>query len=71
MVLIAVESIIHARVLVVQVVPIGTNIGLVRLMWDMVNGSFLASRGALHGALSASGFGQDEIRQSWAALRYG
>lgn len=69
--LIAVETIIQAMVFVVQVVPIGTNKSLVRLMWAMVNGSFLESRGAIHGALSASGFGQDEIRQSWAALRYG
>lgn len=68
---IAVETIIHAIVFVVQVVPIGTNIGLVRLMWVMVNGSFLESRGAIHGALSASGFGQEAISQSWAALRYG
>ncbi len=68
---IAVESIIQAIVFVVQVVPIGTNIGLVRLMWVMVNGSLLESRGAIHSGLSASGFGPAVIRRSWAALRYG
>ena len=69
--LIAVETIIQAMVFVVQVVPIGTNIGLLRIMWAMVNGSFLQSRGAVHGALSESGFAGAEIRQSWAALSGG
>lgn len=69
--LIAVETIIQAMVFVVQVVPIGTNLGLVRIMWAMVNGSFLQSRGAVHGALSESGFAAAEIRQSWAALSDG
>jgi hypothetical protein len=68
---IAVASIIQAIVYVVQVVPIGTNIGLVRLMWMMVNGSMLESRGAIHSGLSASGFEPAVIRRSWAALRYG
>jgi len=40
-------------------------------MWAMVNGSFLASRGAIHGALLASDFTDEEIRRSWAALRHG
>lgn len=69
--LIAVETIIQAMVFVVQVVPIGTNLGLLRIMWAMVNGSFLQSRGAVHGALSESCFTADEIRQSWAALSGG
>lgn len=67
----AVEEIITAIAFVVQIVPLGTNLGLARLLWVMVNGSFLESRGAIHGGLSASNFGRDEIRRSWAALRYG
>lgn len=67
----AVTEIITVIVFVVQVVPIGTNLGLVRLLWVMVNGSFLESRGAIHSALAVSNFGSDEIRRSWAALRYG
>ena len=54
-----------------QVVPIGTNIGLIRILWVMVNGSFLQSRGAVFSALHLSGFDAQEIRRSWAALRYG
>jgi len=67
----AVETTISALVYIVQVVPIGTNISLVRILWVMVNGSFLSSRGAIHPALSSSGFSDDEVRRSWAALRYG
>lgn len=37
----------------------------------MSNGSFLSSRGAIHGALAESGFNDDEIRRSWEALGYG
>jgi hypothetical protein len=67
----AVAEIIAAIVFVVQAVPIGTNLGLVRVLWGMVNGSFLESRGAIHRGLLASNFGTDETRRSWAALRYG
>lgn len=67
----AVEPIIQAIVGVVQTVPIGTNIGLVRLLWVMVQGSLLVSRGAIHSGLAASGFEQNEISQSWSAFRYG
>jgi hypothetical protein len=56
---------------VVQTVPIGTNIGLMHILWVMVNGSFLRSRGALFSALHLSGFEAQAIRRSWAALRYG
>lgn len=69
--LIAVETIIQAMAFVVQVVPVGTNLGLLRIMWAMSNGSFLKSRGAVHGALAESGFTAGEIRRSWAALSYG
>jgi len=67
----AVERIITALDFVVQDTPIGTNISLLRLLWAMVNGSFLQSRGAVHGALSASNFADEEIRRGWSALRYG
>jgi len=67
----AVTEIITAIVFVVQVVPIGTNLGLVQLMWAMVQGSFLRSRGAIHSGLLASDFADGEIRRSWSGLRYG
>ena len=69
--LIAAEATVQAMAFVVQTVPIGTNIGLLRILWVMVNGSFLRSRGAIFSALHVSGFSVEEIRRSWAALRYG
>lgn len=67
----AIERIITALEFVVQDTAIGTNLSLFRLLWAMVNGSFLQSRGAVHGALSASAFADEEIRRGWSALRYG
>jgi len=67
----AVEHTVHAITFMMQGVPIGTNIGLVHILWVMVNGSFLGSRGALFPALYVNGFSVKEIRRSWAALRYG
>jgi hypothetical protein len=56
---------------IVKVVPIGTNLALLQLMWAMITGSFLSSRGAIHSALSKTGFESEEIRRSWRALRWG
>jgi hypothetical protein len=68
---IAVELTVHAIAAVVQTVPIGTNIALMRLVWVMVSGSFLQSRGAVFSALAERGFDRQEVRRSWAALRSG
>lgn len=67
----AIEYTITALVTILQVVPMGTNVGLLRVMWVMLNGSLLGSRGSVHGALWANGFGVGEIRRSWAALSNG
>ncbi|MBV7332621.1 hypothetical protein KFU94_31210 [Chloroflexi bacterium TSY] len=45
---------------VLQVTPMGTNVNVMRLMWAMLNGSFLKSRGAIHSALKESGFEDEE-----------
>jgi hypothetical protein len=50
----AAEVTVQARVMIVQVVPIGTNIRLIRIVWIMVNGSFLQSRRAVLSALHLS-----------------
>jgi hypothetical protein len=34
----------------------GTNLALLQLMWTILNGSFLQSRGAIFPALAANGF---------------
>ncbi|MBV7326812.1 hypothetical protein KFU94_00845 [Chloroflexi bacterium TSY] len=46
---------------VLQVTPMGTNVNVMRLMWAMLNGSFLKSRGAIHSALKESGFEDEEL----------
>jgi len=56
---------------IVKEVPVGTNLALLQLMWAMITGSFLSSRGAVHSALVWSGFEADETRRSWRALRWG
>lgn len=69
--LIAVEHTVQAISAVVQTVPVGTNIALMQLVWVMLNGSFLRSRGAVFAALDGQGFTRQEVRRSWAALRSG
>ena len=67
----AVEATIQAIVFVVQVTPVGTNLGLANLLWAMVSGSFLSSRGAIFPALQLGGLSAETIRRSWSAMRYG
>ena len=68
---IAIEQTIQALQAVLQEVPVGTNLALLQLLWSMLNGSFLISRGAIFPAMKASGFNEPEIRRGWAAMRYG
>lgn len=67
----AVEATIQAIVFVVQVTTVGTNLGLANLLWAMVSGNFLSSRGALFPALQVGGMDEAEMRRSWSAMRYG
>lgn len=68
---IVVEHTVQAMMAVVQTVPVGTNLALLRLLWVMMSGGFLASRGAVFGALAEAGLSAEEVRRSWAALRQG
>jgi hypothetical protein len=69
--LIAVENTIQALQAVVQGLPVGTNFALLQLMWVMLQGRLLVSRGAIFPALIAGGFSWTVTRRCWAALRYG
>jgi len=62
---------LHVLEQIVKVVPVGTNLALLQLMWAMISGALLSSRGAVHSALARSGFEAGEIRRSWRALRWG
>lgn len=56
---------------VVAAVPVGTNLGLVCLLWMLVSGRLLATRGALIPGLSAVGLAAPAVRRAWAALGHG
>jgi len=51
--------------------PIGTNLGLLHLLWMLVSGQLLATRGALIPGLSACGLSERAVRRAWAALGQG
>ena len=51
--------------------PVGTNLGLFWLLWALVSGRFLLSRGAVFPALADRGLPADAVRRSAAALAYG
>lgn len=67
----AVKVTIQAIVFIVQVTPVGTNLGLANLLWAMVSGAFLSSRGAIFPALQLVGLSAAEMRRSWSAMRHG
>jgi hypothetical protein len=69
--LIAIEHTIQALQAVVQGLPVGTNFALLQLMWVMLQGRLLVSRGAIFPALTAAGFSWTVARRCWAAMRYG
>jgi len=62
---------LHVLEQIVKSVPVGTNLALLQLIWAMISGTFLPARGAVHTALSLSGFSKAEIQRSWTALRHG
>jgi hypothetical protein len=56
---------------VVADVPVGTNLGLFSLLWTLLSGRLLDSRGAVIPALAAFGLCPAAVRRAWAALAYG
>lgn len=68
---IAITHTIHVLQIIVQAVPMGTNLALLQMMWTILNGSFLQSRGAIFPALKANGFTPEESRRIWQAFRHG
>src|SRR4029434_4713737 len=52
-------------------VPVGTDLGVVWLLWALISGRVLLSRGARFPALADGGLPADAVRRSGAALAYG
>jgi hypothetical protein len=57
--------------LLVSPMPIGTNQGLLHLLWMMVSGRLLATRGAVIPGLDQLGLPPTQVRRAWAALAHG
>lgn len=51
--------------------PIGTNLGLVQVLWMLVSGRLLTTRGAIIPGLDACGLSRRTVRRAWAALGTG
>ena len=56
---------------VVKTLPVGTNLALLYVLWALLSGDFLASRGALFPALLALGLSAIQIRRCSQAVRDG
>jgi hypothetical protein len=65
------EKIVHVLEQVVKGVPVGTNLALLHMLWAIMTGSFLSSRGAIFAALQRCGFNRQESQRSWQALAQG
>jgi hypothetical protein len=51
--------------------PVGTNLGLLHLLWMLVSGRLLAARGAVLPGLQECGLSDRAMRRAWAALGQG
>jgi len=68
---IAVSQTMLALCVVIQDLPIGTNLGMLHFLWMLMSGSLLPSRGALFPALQAIGLSPAAVRRAWAAFQCG
>lgn len=66
-----VYRIIEVLSVIVMDLPIGTNLAVFHLLWTVLSGRLLDSRGAIIPALGASGLPTAAVRRAWAALAYG
>src|SRR5258708_35846245 len=56
---------------VTENLPVGTNLGLLHILWMLVSGALLPQRGALFPALKAIGLSDEASRRAWAGFRGG
>ena len=54
--------------ILIQDIPLGTNLGLLHFFWMLISGALLPNRGAIFPALQSIGLSEDAIRRSWAAF---
>lgn len=51
--------------------PVGTNLGLLHVLWAICSGQLLTQRGALIPALAATGLDDRTVRRAWSAVARG
>lgn len=56
---------------ITESLAVGTNLGLLHVLWMLVSGGLLASRGAVIPALKAIGLSDEATRRGWRAFRAG
>jgi hypothetical protein len=66
-----IETVLPMMCKTVEYAPIGTNLGLLYLIWALISGQFLESRGGIFPALAQLGLPKAAVRRSWAALNKG
>ena len=63
--------IVEVRAVIVTDLSIGINLAVFQLLWPVLSGRLLESRGAIIPALAASGLKTDAIGRAWSAQAYG
>jgi hypothetical protein len=58
-------------IILVESLPIGTNLALLQFFWMLVSGALLPNRGAIHPGLKAIGLSDEAVRRAWAAFHGG
>jgi hypothetical protein len=56
---------------VIKDLPVGTNLGLLHMLWMLVSGALLPERGAIFPALQRIGLPVEAIRRAWASFGRG
>ncbi len=67
----AVYRLLTLRCALVRTLPLGTNLGLLHLLWLLTSGRRLASRGARCPGRADCGWSVRAVRRAWAALGQG
>jgi len=62
---------ISVLTILIQDLPVGTNLALLHFMFMLVSGALLPNRGAMFPALKATGLSNEATRRAWVAMRKG
>src|SRR3972149_4681639 len=69
--LVLTKQIITVLSILIQEVPIGTNLALLHFFWMLISGVLLPNRGAIFPALKSIGLSDAATRRAWTAFRKG